>query len=530
MMNEENSAHILLQILHQFQLVGHLCDLTLVSSDGQEVMAHAAVLAGSSSLLKDQLQECDRGLYRVTTSFSTREILAFIEYAYTGETTEPTVLSSMDLDLHRDKLHNFSHSLISLMHDFADNGLFCHMTCHTLHGNVQPAHNYLVAAKYPFLSQHISHLSMLTVNLGISVQSYFYCLNNMAVSFIDYVNPDDKEALTIDLPTTTYYTCDNSTTALLPDQTRPIYIKRFAPKQEKLKLTEQIHACKTCGKVLFCLRDLHKHEEIHIKGKQFICETCGKAFMRRNCLNRHKAIHTNDRSYVCEICDKSFILRNTLKLHLLIHSDAQPAFECDTCDKVFANKRYLKVHQRLHSDIKPYTCKLCSYQCKDKQALERHHFSHTHEKRIVCEQCGKGLGSKASLKSHQQLIHMDYNDRQHACDKCDKRFANVSHLNSHKLYHASVRPHVCETCKKGFTQFKDLKIHQRIHSNVRPYTCETCGKGFRQNSGLTTHKLIHTKEKPHVCTKCYMRFTYRINLRKHLAIHENDLQAGSLIQ
>ena len=127
--SEEHSPQELMMRLHQFQREGHLCDLTLISSDGEEFMAHAGIVAAASSLLRQELQECKRGNYTVETSFSGRELTAFIHYAYTGDTTDPTLSTFEEFYLLHDERDIESHAdeIISLLDQFANKGLLCNM-------------------------------------------------------------------------------------------------------------------------------------------------------------------------------------------------------------------------------------------------------------------------------------------------------------------------------------------------------------------------------------------------------------------
>ena len=59
-MEKEDFEQSLLKTLHHFQCEGHLCDVTLVSSDHEEFVTHAGVLAAVSAILRQELEKCDR--------------------------------------------------------------------------------------------------------------------------------------------------------------------------------------------------------------------------------------------------------------------------------------------------------------------------------------------------------------------------------------------------------------------------------------------------------------------------------------
>ena len=96
---EQENTKNTLGNLHQMQQAGDLCDVTLVSSDGEQFVAHAGILAAASSLPKEELVECEPGNDNIVTSFIGREISAYIHYAYKGDTTDPLLSSFTHMGL-----------------------------------------------------------------------------------------------------------------------------------------------------------------------------------------------------------------------------------------------------------------------------------------------------------------------------------------------------------------------------------------------------------------------------------------------
>ena len=92
-MEKEDFEQSLLKTLHHFQHEGHLCDVTLVSSDHEEFVTLSGVLAAVSAILRQELQKCDRGGYKGVTSLSGQEIEAFIHYADTGDPSNTNLTS-----------------------------------------------------------------------------------------------------------------------------------------------------------------------------------------------------------------------------------------------------------------------------------------------------------------------------------------------------------------------------------------------------------------------------------------------------
>ena len=138
--------------LYDYQQIPHLCDVTLISSDGEEFSAHAAVLAAASPDLEQKLCECPCGNYTVNMALSSADTHQFIRFAYTGAQNTSS--------------HNFNHhakSIVSRMHRYSEKGLFCNMAWHRTVDEIQPTQAFLVIAKFDFLSDHIMEGSCVSV-------------------------------------------------------------------------------------------------------------------------------------------------------------------------------------------------------------------------------------------------------------------------------------------------------------------------------------------------------------------------------
>ena len=140
--------------------------MILVSCDGEQFPCHAGVVAAVSGLLRLELENCDRGIYTVITSFCRQDIEALVRFAYTGDTSDVStrLIHDAHMELLPDRSEDGCHAklIISTLQEFANRVLFCNVGIFHA-GGVQPSLSYLFAADYTFLSQDIKNESIVTV-------------------------------------------------------------------------------------------------------------------------------------------------------------------------------------------------------------------------------------------------------------------------------------------------------------------------------------------------------------------------------
>ena len=196
---------------------------------------------------------------------------------------------------------------------------------------------------------------------------------------------------------------------------------------------------------------------------------------RSNYLLRHKRnVRSSDEKIGSDVRDCGQQLKTQKRLKVKKRSNYKKnGFKCEECGKKFVLKNYVIIHKRIHSGEKPFRC--------------------------------------------------DVKD-------CDKRFRQLSQLNSHKCYvHSNERRFVCRrsNCNQRFKTKQDLNRHNLIHTNVRPYKCDfkNCIQLFKSKRYMIGHKnRVHLKIK----FKCLMKNCETIcsnveDIKKHLiAEHTNE--------
>ena len=339
----------LLATLYQYQQAGHLCDLTVRSSDGRHFEAHAGVLAAASSVIAQELSECDRGNYTIDMALNSAETDALIKFAYTG-TKIPLECCGITLndlwDQTTEGYHN-SH-IVCKLDEFAEKGLFCNMALHSADGEIQPAHSFVMAAKYEFMSQHIQTGSI--VYFGFPETKLEN--SNVPLTTNERRNNFEANLLTI----TRDYVCyawpdifkDNHDSISLLSHGNMKKIKN------ELKRKHRRFECDTCHKKLKSRTDLVEHTHIHTGENSYVCDKCGKQFRTKINITQHQLTHIEGKSHVCKICDKRFqchryLLSHRRKMH--IKPDDRP-YECTICHRRFVSDRGLTLHKlTLHKPI-----------------------------------------------------------------------------------------------------------------------------------------------------------------------------------
>ncbi|XP_013162667.1 PREDICTED: gastrula zinc finger protein XlCGF26.1-like [Papilio xuthus] len=208
--------------------------------------------------------------------------------------------------------------------------------------------------------------------------------------------------------------------------------------------------CKICGGTFANQNVLTKHIlKMHGTPEPVSCKTCDKKFKTDIQLKRHEYIHETSEPSAdkfCDTCKTYFRSRRLLKLHLKNHSkhlkDADKRFTCFECGVKYSEKARLKDHVDWeHLKLRNYVCKLCSKEFETKRCMTRHimyvHDKIKRPKNKICDLCGTGFSNLRLLESH---IRTHTGERPFKCEICDKTFGFKASLYTHnRLIHKKIK-------------------------------------------------------------------------------------------
>ena len=255
------------------------------------------------------------------------------------------------------------------------------------------------------------------------------------------------------------------------------------------------------------------------------CTICGRSFDSRESLYHHKKtvhIKSNNR-FKCQLCMNTYMTWTYLKKHhQRVHYNRDKArFKCSYCPEAFLQRHMLRMHVKKHTGQKDHVCDVCNKRFAELFVLNAHRkLVHFPERLFECAKCQKKYKSYAGLKKH---VFSHGAEKKYVCH-CGKKFYNPESLTHHEKLHSNIRPFACDQCSKAFVMRATLKKHiKRVHEEVKkvdiskkPYVCE-CGKRFAVESYLTIHiACYHSDVKPHACHLCPKRFSKRFMLNKHV--------------
>lgn len=231
-------------------------------------------------------------------------------------------------------------------------------------------------------------------------------------------------------------------------------------------------------------------------------------------------------NFVCTDCDLNFKTYAQLKSHKTREHESAvtttktvhntDAIDCKV-DAPSKKKTSLKAKYKSVYDQREHVCHACGKKFLMKCELRNHLKIHTGEKPFMCSVCGKCFRIKSMLNEHTR-IHLD--DRRHSCFECGKSFVQSSGLKDHFVaVHSKVRAHVCSVCGQEFFRITLLNYHMRSHTGEKPYCCSVCGKKFALSRQLRSHVVIHGDDCPFQCEICSKKFKSKGGLNRHKRLH-----------
>jgi len=152
---------------------------------------------------------------------------------------------------------------------------------------------------------------------------------------------------------------------------------------------------------------------------------------------------------------------------------------------------------------------------------------------LFCGQCEYEARTEKDLKTHRDLIHMEF---KYQCDECPYQFTEKDHLKEHRQNHhhkTSVQNNQykvkfsCISCAYSTPYKSNLKKHiELVHtviSNAKKYRykCDDCGYQATQKGHLKAHKASQHEGIRYPCTQCDYQATEKGHLTKHIeSVHD----------
>lgn len=171
-------------------------------------------------------------------------------------------------------------------------------------------------------------------------------------------------------------------------------------------------------------------------------------------------------------------------------------------------------------------CPICPK--KLSSALDLRSHAHTH-KTLKSYMRGKKVSPNTVFRANPLKSVSIFNRPQsyHHCPTCNE-YLHIESFFRHVENHRSEENFECNKCDRVFRKMSHLNVHKvRAHLAEFPYKCEVCKKGFVIKRNYDCHVLTHTsKVLPHKCQYCYKSFANPGHLRRHLLIHTENVSYG----
>ena len=353
-----------------------MCNVNVVSKEGNIIKNHALVLGSVSKLMKDLILdaiESDEVVVIILPDFSKEEVTQGLEEVLRGDSPNldgSTILATLGIDVVSTRKDVKSEADTLSETDF---GADLQMKDEQISDNCSEIENPVPVKEFvcPYCNEQFSTQKRMTCHMSIK--------HELKTDIMKFDHMDKESSINNE----EMYRCNYCA-------------KRFV-NDAAFNHMSRSHEDKT---------DYHEHIE-EVDGK-WICKVCRRSNPKKiACIQHWRKVHNKFKSKLkCDVCNKELSNKWNLKLHMKMH-EGKRDFICDTCGSGFLDKKQLdKHHVRLHGS-------------EQEKELKKTHF---------CSTCGKGFWNKTSLTTHED-VHLEGNN--FICDQCECTFKTSNALRIH---------------------------------------------------------------------------------------------------
>ena len=119
--------------------------------------------------------------------------------------------------------------------------------------------------------------------------------------------------------------------------------------------------------------------------------------------------------------------------------------------------------------------------------------------------CGKISQTPVSFRDHSYF----HGVKKFTCNRCNKSFINISHLNLHRHIHRWHRLYSCFAlkCSRKYKWPQGLLQHVKVHF-AKVYKFTQCKYSNKQRCLLSQHINVHTPDLKFACRGCPLQFRH----------------------